>query len=55
MGKATGFLEFERQTPSECEALERIKNWNEFSIPMDEEKLREQGARCMDCVRHSVM
>lgn len=49
MGKATGFLEFERQTPAECEALERIKNWDEFSIPMEEEKLREQGARCMDC------
>jgi glutamate synthase (NADPH/NADH) small chain len=49
MGKATGFLEFERQTPSECGVLERIKNWDEFSIPMEEDKLREQGARCMDC------
>lgn len=55
MGKATGFLEFERQTPSECEALERIKNWNEFSIPMDEEKLREQGHVVWIAVRHSVM
>jgi glutamate synthase (NADPH/NADH) small chain len=49
MGKATGFLEYERQTPAECAPLARIENWNEFSIKMDEEKLREQGARCMDC------
>ncbi|AKG37128.1 glutamate synthase subunit beta [Paenibacillus durus] len=49
MGKSTGFMEYQRVTPSECEALERIKNWNEFSVPMDEEQLREQGARCMDC------
>lgn len=49
MGKATGFLEYQRQTPAECEPLERIKNWNEFSVPLEEEKLREQGARCMDC------
>ncbi|AHV95217.1 glutamate synthase subunit beta [Paenibacillus sabinae] len=49
MGKSTGFLEYARVTPSECEALERIKNWNEFSVPMEEEKLREQAARCMDC------
>ncbi|WP_379128267.1 glutamate synthase subunit beta [Paenibacillus sp. sgz500958] len=49
MGKATGFLEYQRQTPAECATLERIKNWDEFSVPMEEEKLREQGARCMDC------
>jgi glutamate synthase (NADPH) small chain len=49
MGKTTGFLEYQRQTPAECDTLERIKHWNEFSIPMEEEQLREQGARCMDC------
>lgn len=49
MGKATGFLEYQRQTPSECEPQERIKNWLEFSVPLEEEKLREQAARCMDC------
>lgn len=49
MGKATGFLEYQRRTPAECEPLERIKNWNEFSVPLEEEQLREQGARCMDC------
>ncbi|MNB72149.1 Glutamate synthase [NADPH] small chain [compost metagenome] len=49
MGKATGFLEYARVTPGECDALERIKNWDEFSVPLSEEKLREQSARCMDC------
>lgn len=49
MGKATGFLEYERQTATECEPLKRIANWDEFAEPMSEEKLREQGARCMDC------
>ncbi|MBY9080102.1 glutamate synthase subunit beta [Paenibacillus sp. HN-1] len=49
MGKATGFLEYARVAPGECDALERIKNWDEFSVPLSEEKLREQSARCMDC------
>lgn len=49
MGKATGFLEYSRQTPADCNPLERIAHWNEFSTPLTEEKLREQSARCMDC------
>ncbi|KAA9000949.1 glutamate synthase subunit beta [Paenibacillus spiritus] len=49
MGKTTGFLEYARRTPGECEALERIGGWNEFTVPLEEEKLREQAARCMDC------
>ncbi|MBT2289888.1 glutamate synthase subunit beta [Paenibacillus albidus] len=49
MGKATGFLEYPRQTPSECEPLMRIRHWNEFALQMEEEQLQEQGARCMDC------
>lgn len=49
MGKATGFMEYERVTPSECEARERIGHWNEFAEKMDEESLRRQAARCMDC------
>ena len=49
MGKPTGFLEYEREVPKEREPLERIRDWNEFHIPMPEEKLRLQAARCMDC------
>ncbi len=49
MGKPTGFIEFLREAPSELEPLERIHNWDEFHLPMPEENLRTQGARCMDC------
>lgn len=49
MGKATGFLEFARELPVDKDPLERINNWDEFHRPLPEEKLRNQGARCMDC------
>lgn len=49
MGKATGFLEFEREIPGEVHPLDRIRSWKEFAVPLEEEKLRTQGARCMDC------
>jgi glutamate synthase (NADPH/NADH) small chain len=49
MGKPTGFIEYVRELPPETSPLERIKNWDEFHLPMAEEKLRTQGARCMDC------
>src|SRR5207248_2484315 len=28
---------------------ERVRDWKEFHLPMAEEKLQQQGARCMDC------
>jgi glutamate synthase (NADPH) small chain len=49
MGKPTGFLEFARELPLDRSALERIRDWNEFHEHMPVAKLREQGARCMDC------
>jgi len=49
MGKPTGFLEYVRELPLDRSALKRIRDWNEFHEHMDEAKLREQGARCMDC------
>jgi glutamate synthase (NADPH) small chain len=49
MGKPTGFIEYLREAPSEIAPLDRIRNWDEFHLPMDEDKLRTQGARCMDC------
>ena len=42
-------MEYLRELPLDRPALERIKDWNEFHYRMEEEKLREQGARCMDC------
>lgn len=49
MGKPTGFIEFLREVASEISPRDRIGNWDEFHLPMPEEKLRQQGARCMDC------
>lgn len=49
MGKPTGFMEYDREETIAVEPKERIKNFNEFHIPLSKEKRREQGARCMDC------
>jgi glutamate synthase (NADPH) small chain len=49
MGKPTGFIEFLRELPSEVAPIDRVRNWDEFHLPMPEERLRTQGARCMDC------
>jgi glutamate synthase (NADPH/NADH) small chain len=49
MGKPTGFVEYLRELPLDRAAVERIQDWNEFHAHMAEAKLREQGARCMDC------
>ncbi|HMV84042.1 MAG TPA: glutamate synthase subunit beta [Blastocatellia bacterium] len=49
MGKPTGFLEFDRTLPQDRQPAERIADWREFHQHFAEEKLREQGARCMDC------
>jgi glutamate synthase (NADPH/NADH) small chain len=49
MGKATGFLEFDRELPEKVAAAERVKNYKEFESPYGEEKLNHQAARCMNC------
>jgi glutamate synthase (NADPH/NADH) small chain len=49
MGKPTGFLEYLRELPADRTPVERVGNWKEFHHHMDEGKLRQQGARCMDC------
>jgi glutamate synthase (NADPH/NADH) small chain len=49
MGKATGFLEYQRELPGRRPPSERIRDWFEIYQPFPEENLRRQGARCMDC------
>lgn len=49
MGKPTGFIEYLRELPVDRPPLERIRDWKEFHLHMEEKKLRNQGARCMDC------
>lgn len=49
MGKATGFLEYERKDGAVVEPSVRMTNFDEFhkSLPLEEQ--RKQGARCMAC------
>ena len=49
MGKPTGFMEIARETPTRRPIPERVQDYLEVYIPFPEEKLRAQGARCMDC------
>ena len=49
MGKITGFLEFDRKVEAYEKVEERIKNYKEFTVPMEEKDLKDQGARCMNC------
>jgi glutamate synthase (NADPH) small chain len=49
MGKPTGFIEYLRELPLDRPAIERIRDWNEFHFHMEDAKLRDQAARCMDC------
>ncbi|HEY5078536.1 MAG TPA: glutamate synthase small subunit [Opitutaceae bacterium] len=49
MGKPTGFLEYLRELPADRPPLKRVEDWREFHHHMPDDKLRQQGARCMDC------
>ena len=49
MGKITGFMEFERLEEGYKPVGERVKNYKEFVIGLDEAQAKIQGARCMDC------
>lgn len=49
MGKATGFMEYERKTAEERNPLSRQNDWNEYQKRMPVDELKRQGARCMDC------
>ncbi|GMV63153.1 MAG: glutamate synthase [Parvibaculum sp.] len=49
LGKITGFLEIDRQDRKYLPAADRIRNYREFVIPLTENAVRDQAARCMDC------
>lgn len=49
MGKPTGFIEYQREIPADRPPEERIHDWSEFHLPMAEDKLQTQAARCMNC------
>ncbi len=49
MGKITGFLEIERHDRTYAPVAERVKHYREFVLPLPEQEVRAQAARCMDC------
>ena len=49
MGKITGFLEIPREAPHKEPVAVRLRHWREFEERPSDERLRAQGARCMDC------
>jgi glutamate synthase (NADPH/NADH) small chain len=49
MGKVTGFMEFERIEEGYKPVSERLKNYKEFVIGLDDAQANKQAARCMDC------
>jgi glutamate synthase (NADPH/NADH) small chain len=49
MGKATGFLEHERETPERRPIFERVNDWFEVYREFPTENLQHQASRCMDC------
>jgi glutamate synthase (NADPH/NADH) small chain len=49
MGKPKGFLEYVREPGEDRPPLKRLNDWNEFHNHLDEARLRNQAARCMEC------
>jgi len=49
MGKITGFMEFERVEEGYKPVPERLKNYKEFVVALDDSQSKVQAARCMDC------
>ncbi|MDQ3058090.1 MAG: glutamate synthase subunit beta [Pseudomonadota bacterium] len=49
MGKITGFMEYERIEEGYKPVAERLKNYQEFVIGLDDKQASTQAARCMDC------
>ena len=49
MGKVTGFMEYERVEEGYRPVPERIQNYKEFVLVLDDSQAKTQSARCMDC------
>ena len=49
MGDPKGFMKYAREGPKRKPVELRVLDWKEMYEPIAEEKLKVQGARCMDC------
>ena len=49
MGKPTGFMEYPRRKTPWRDPVDRALDYYEIYTPAEEEQLKKQGARCMNC------
>jgi glutamate synthase (NADPH) small chain len=49
MGKPTGFMEYQRINASHRPVDERVADYREINLPLSDEDINQQSARCMDC------
>jgi len=49
MGDPKGFMKYAREGPKRKPVELRVLDWKEMYEPISEDKLKAQGARCMDC------
>jgi len=49
MGEATGFLKWQRETPTRRPVPVRLRDWKEVYEPFAPTKITFQAGRCMDC------
>ena len=49
MGDPKGFMKYAREGPKRKPVELRVLDWKEMYEPIAEDKLKVQGARCMDC------
>ena len=49
MGKVTGFMEYDRLEEGYKPVADRLKDYKEFVVTLDDGKAKIQAARCMDC------
>ena len=49
MGKVTGFIEIQRLKQPSRDIAERLRDWQEVTLPYGDEVIKDQAARCMDC------
>ena len=49
MGEIGGFKHFKRQDENTIAVKERVSNYKEYTIQLNEVDLKKQGSRCMDC------
>jgi glutamate synthase (NADPH) small chain len=49
MGKPTGFIEIARKKPLTRPVPDRVHDWREVYLPVPDQVLKDQAARCMDC------